>query len=523
VGKVRNVLFIMCDQLRADHLSCAGHPHLRTPTLDALARRGVRFPRAYVQSGVCGPSRMSYYTGRYMSSHGATWNRVPLSLREKTLGDFLGPAGIRVALAGKTHVLPDTEALERFGIEGGSALAALLRAGRFEELDRYDGHSPPGGESGYADYLRANGYAGEDPWSEHVIAADGPDGKTLSGWHMRNVHLPARVAEEHSETAYMTREAMGFIDEMGERPWCLHLSYVKPHWPYMAPAPYHAMYRTAQALPLNRSDAERIDEHPVLAAYRAHDESVAFQRPEAPGHVRPVYMGLIRQIDDWLGRLFAHMKKAGRLDDTLIVFTADHGDFLGDHWLGEKEMFYEEAMRVPFIVADPDPAADATRGTVDERFVEAVDVVPTILEALAQKPQDHLVEGRSLLPLLRGSAPATWRDQVVSELDYAFRAARQTLGRPPSECRATMVRTDRWKYVRWQGYRPMLFDLANDPKELRDLGGQAGGSYAHIVREMEARLGDWALGLKSRVTVDDAYVEARTNRHRQHGIHFGVW
>ena len=180
MGKVRNVLFIMCDQLRADHLGCAGHPHLKTPAIDSLARRGVLFPRAYVQSGVCGPSRMSYYTGRYMFSHGATWNRVPLSFREKTIGDFLRPAGLRVALAGKTHVLPDTDGLERVGIEGGAALAALMRAGGFEELDRYDGHSPPGTESGYADYLRKHGYASNDPWSDYVISAKGPNGETVS-------------------------------------------------------------------------------------------------------------------------------------------------------------------------------------------------------------------------------------------------------------------------------------------------------------------------------------------------------
>jgi len=407
VGKVRNILFIMCDQLRADHLSCVGHPHLKTPAIDGLAARGVRFPRAYVQSGVCGPSRMSYYTGRYMFSHGATWNRVPLSLREKTIGDFLRPAGIRVALAGKTHVLPDTEGLQRYGIEGGSALAALMGAGRFEEIDRYDGHSPPGSESGYADYLRAHGYISDDPWSDFVVAADGPDGKKLSGWHMRNARLPARVAEAHSETAYMTREAMRFVEEMGEKPWFLHLSYVKPHWPYMAPAPYHALYGPEDCLPLNRAESELADQHPVLAAYRQHEESLSFQRPDAAATVRPTYMGLIGQIDDWLGRLFALLKKLGRFDDTLIVFTADHGDFLGDHWLGEKEMFYEEALRVPFIVYDPDPAADATRGTIDERFVEAIDVVPTVLGALGLPGQEHLVEGRSLLPLLRGTMGET--------------------------------------------------------------------------------------------------------------------
>ena len=521
MGKVRNILFIMCDQLRADHLSCAGHPHLKTPAIDSLAVRGVRFPRAYVQSGVCGPSRMSYYTGRYMFSHGATWNRVPLSLREKTIGDFLRPAGIRVALAGKTHVLPDTEGLQRYGIEGGSALATLMGAGRFDEIDRYDGHSPPGTESGYPEYLRAQGYHSEDPWSDYVIAADGPDGEKLSGWHMRNARLPARVAEAHSETAYMTREAMRFVEQMGEKPWFLHLSYVKPHWPYMAPAPYHALYGPEDCLPLNRAESELADQHPVLAAYRQHEESVSFQRPDAAATVRPTYMGLIGQIDDWLDRLFAHLKKLGRFEDTLIVFTADHGDFLGDHWLGEKEMFYEEALRVPFIVYDPDPMADATRGTIDERFVEAIDVVPTVLAALGLPGQEHLVEGRSLLPLLRGTTGETWREAVFSELDYSFREARLILKRRPDECRAMMVRTDRWKYVWWQDFRPMLFDLASDPRELQDLG--ASDAHSAVRREMEERLAAWLRLRKTRVTVDDPYVAARTATHKKHGIFFGVW
>ncbi|HEX9522073.1 MAG TPA: sulfatase-like hydrolase/transferase, partial [Reyranella sp.] len=428
---------------------------------------------------------------------------------------------MRVALAGKTHVLPDTDGLERYGIEGGSALAALMRTGRFEELDRYDGHSPPGNESGYAAYLRAQGYNSDDPWSDYVIAADGPDGEKLSGWHMRNVRLPARVAEEHSETAYMTREAMRFVEDMGEKPWFLHLSYVKPHWPYMVPARYHALYGAKDCLPLNRDESELLDQHPVLAAYRQHEESISFQRPDAPETVRPAYMGLIKQIDDWLGRLFDQLKKLGRFDDTLIFFTADHGDFLGDHWLGEKEMFYEEALRVPFIVYDPDPAADSTRGTVDDRFVEAIDVVPTTLAALDQPAYRHLVEGRSLLPLLRGGKTETWRDAVFSELDYSFREARLLLKRAPRDCRAIMVRTDRWKYVWWEDFRPMLFDLANDLRELRDLG--ANDSYAHVRREMEGRLAAWFKARKTRVTVDDAYVEARTATHRKHGIHFGVW
>jgi arylsulfatase A-like enzyme len=519
MGKIRNVLFIMCDQMRADHMSCAGHPHLQTPALDALARRGVLFPNAFVQSAVCGPSRMSYYTGRYMFSHGATWNRVPLSVREKTIGDYLRPTGMTAALAGKTHVLPDAEGLERFGIEGGSALSALLQTGGFVELDRYDGHHPPGTESGYPAFLRTHGYRSDDPWSDFVISADGPDGP-VSGWNMRNVRLPARVAEPHSETAYMTDQAIGFVEAQGERPWFLHLSYVKPHWPYMAPAPYHAMYGPQHCLPLNRTEAELDDAHPVLAAYRQHDEAVSFSREDCPTTVRPAYMGLIRQVDDHLTRLFATLERLGRLDDTLIFFTSDHGDFLGDHWLGEKEMFFEEAIRVPFIVVDPDAGADATRGTIDDRFVECVDVVPTILEALALPPERHLVEGRSLLALTRATA-TRWRDQAISELDYSFRHARQVLKRHPRDCRAFMVRTEHWKYVDWLDFPPMLFDLRNDPQEQHDLGRDPG--YASVRAEMQQRIHAWMQRRKTRVTVADTYVEQRTNVHRKVGIHFGIW
>ena len=128
-------------------------------------------------------------------------------------------------------MLPDTEALARFGIEVESERGALLREGGFRVIDRYDGHRPPGPESGYAAFLRARGYDSADPWSDYVIGVD-DGGRIASGWQLRNVHLPSRVAEPHSETAYMTDLALDWIRAQGEKPWVLHLSYVKPHWPY---------------------------------------------------------------------------------------------------------------------------------------------------------------------------------------------------------------------------------------------------------------------------------------------------
>lgn len=520
MNRPRNVLFIMADQLRADHLACYGHPHIRTPNIDALARRGVRFDRAFVNSGVCGPSRMSYYTGRYPSTHGATWNRVPLSVGEVTLGEYLRNSGRTLVLAGKTHVMVDHAGLERLALDGGSELGQLLSAGGFEEIDRYDGHHEPGQESGYPAYLRRHGYVSDDPWTDFVIAARGPDGKPVSGWHMRNARYPSMVEERHSETAYMTDQALNFMERMGEAPWVMHLSYVKPHWPYIAPAPYHAMYGYEECLPPVRNEAEKHDAHPVLAAYRQQEESISFSSDECQRTVRPAYQGLITQLDDNLGRLFDYMENSGLMDDTLIIFTADHGDFLGDHWFGEKELFYEQVQRVPLIVVDPSPAADATRGGVEPRMAESVDILPTILSWLGLPLATHRLEGRNLLPLLYGQH-TDWRDCVFSELDYSYRLARQIVGKTTQNARAWSVRTDRWRYVYWMDEPEQLYDLESDPDQFIDLGRSP--NHEAVRAECRSRLMDWFTRLKRRTTVTDEMVEKGTNAYKKAGVFFGQW
>jgi arylsulfatase A-like enzyme len=520
MSRIRNILFIMADQLRADHLGCYGHPYIRTPNIDALAARGVRFTRAFVNSGVCGPSRMSYYTGRYPSTHGATWNRVPLSVGEVTMGEYLREQGRRLVLAGKTHVMPDHAGLQRLAIDGGSELGRLLYSGGFEEIDRYDGHHEPGEESGYPAYLRRHGYVSGDPWTDFVISARDEQGRAVSGWHMRNARYPALVAEPHSETAYMTDQALAFMRKMGGEPWVLHLSYVKPHWPYIAPAPYHNMYGIDQCLPVLRNEAEKRDAHPVVAAYRQQEESQSFAMDECVRAVRPAYQGLITQLDDHLGRLFEYMEGAGLMRDTLVVLTADHGDFLGDHWLGEKELFYETIQRVPFIVMDPTSEADASRGRAEARMVESVDVLPTFLDALDLPQAGHRLEGHSLLPLLRGG-PDSWRDCVFSELDYSYRLARLLVHKTPQTARAWSVRTERWRYVYWMGEPEQLYDLQADPDQFQDLGREA--THAAVRAELRARLFDWFTRLKRRTTVTDASVEKGTDAYKKAGVFYGQW
>ncbi len=530
VGRnVRNVLFIMADQLRWDYLSCAGHPTLKTPNLDALAARGARFTNAFVQGPVCGASRMSTYTGRYVASHGSVWNFVPLSVGQKTLGDHVRSHGIRCAVVDKTHVEPDVEGAARLGLDTLKGPGLLAMQGGFEPYERDDGILPAGFKveaNRYCDYLRAQGYASDNPWHDFANAGRDEQGRILSGWEMRWAGRPAHIAEAHSETPYMTRRAMEFITEQGERPWLLHLSYIKPHWPYVAPAPYHQMYSAADLLPPKRSEEERSAPHPVVRGYMDTEPSRSFASDAVRETVIPTYMGLIKQLDDQLGLLFAFLRECDIDRETLIVFTSDHGDYLGDHWLGEKELFHDTIVKVPLIVADPRAAADATRGRTVDELVESIDLVPTFLEALGLADAPQWLEGQSLQALLHGLAggleSGAPREAVFCENSYAFRdPVRLPLGRPVDGCQMTMVRTRRWKYVHYEGVRPQLFDLQNDPDELDDLG--ADEAHAPVREQMAARMFDWLRQRKRCPTIAHDDIEQWNRREVAAGIRIGHW
>jgi arylsulfatase A-like enzyme len=528
--RVKNILFIMCDQLRWDYLSCYGHPKLATPNVDALAARGVRFTRTYVQSPVCGASRMSFYTGRYVQSHGASYNEVPLKVGEMTLGDYLRPLGVQTALVGKTHMRADKEGMQRLGIDPGSIIGVRVAECGFDPYERDDGLHGLGPDGRYDPqmprynaYLNDKGYAGDNPWHDWANAAQGEGNSLASGWAMRHASKPARVREEDSETPYMTSRAMDFIAEAGDAPWCLHLSYIKPHWPYIAPAPYNAMYGPDDVLPVVRSEDERRDPHPVYREFMALRTAQTFGREEVREEVIPVYMGLIKQIDDQLGRLFRFLEQRGLFESTMIVFTSDHGDYLGDHWMGEKDLFHEPSVRMPLIVYDPSADADGVRGTTCDALVEAIDLAQTFLEALGAdaSSQAHRLEGRSLVPLLRGAVPAQWRRFAISEYDYSLQPVAAKLGVEPRDARLFMIADARWKLVHAPGFRPMLYDLETDPNEFRDLGADA--TCEEERRRLMAALNAWGLRHAQRTTISDQQIRDRRGKSQRRGILIGVW
>ncbi|MDJ0956545.1 MAG: alkaline phosphatase family protein [Arenicellales bacterium] len=522
-----NILFIMCDQLRWDYLSCYGHPHLQTPHIDSLAKKGVRFTRAYCQAPLCGPSRASFYTGRYMSSHGVMANKDPIKIGELTLGDYLRDANIHSTLIGKSEASPNHKALARLGIGDDTKIGRLVAQDGFEFYEDFAGLYPDPvlpSHLGYNDYLRAKGFAGDNPWELYANSAIDRSGRHVSGWQMRHADKPAIIPEEHSETAFVTNRALEFLDTVShDQSWCIHLSYIKPHWPYLAPAPYHAVYSEDQVVPAVRHECERQNPHPVYGAFMQQEYSQNFSREEVRRRVIPTYMGLIKQIDDHLGRVFEFLESKQLMHNTMVVFTADHGDYLGDHWLGEKDLFHEPSVRIPLILYDPSSGADATRGTTNDEPVEAIDIVPTLVDYVGGTQNHERMEGRSLLPLIRGTGSVSdWREYVVSEIDYSERGPRTLLNLHPYQCRAYMIRTADWKYVLYEGFRPQLFDLKNDPEEYRDLG--ADPAFESERRDLHELLFNWIRQRRMRTEIPtDLLFEMGPERDAELGILIGQW
>lgn len=512
----------MYDQLRFDYLSCAGHPSLKTPNFDRVAEMGVRFTNAYVQSPICGASRMSFYTGRYTSSHGAQWNGYPLRVGEHTMGDHLRKEGMECWLLGKTHMKADKEGMARLGLSPDSMIGARQAECGFDVWIRDDGlwaEGPDGfydtRRSPYNEYLKQKGYPSENPWVDFANAGVDEDGNLASGWMFKNADKPANICEEDSETPWLTQKTIEFM-EQAQQPFCAHVSFIKPHWPYIVPAPYHNMYGANHVPKPTRHDVERENPHPVFGAYMENKIATAFQDEEVRQKVIPAYLGLIKQCDDQLGVLLDYLEQSGRIKDTMIVLTSDHGDYLGDHWLGEKDLFHEPSVKIPMIIYDPRAESDAARGTTCEALVEAIDLAPTFVEFAGGQVPDHILEGRSLLPWLEGKTPA-WRDYAISEYDYSATPQCAKLGLEPRDARLFMVFDGRFKLMHAEGgFRPMLFDLETDPEEFHDLG--KGDSHQAEIDRLYGYLAQWGRRMSQRVTKSDDDVRAMRGDSLRKGI-----
>jgi arylsulfatase A-like enzyme len=475
-------LFITADQWRGDCLSAMGHPTVCTPHLDALAADGVLFRRHYAQCAPCGPSRASLYTGLYLHKHRSCINGTPLDTRHTNIALEMAKLGYDPVLFGYTDTAADPRGL----------------APDDPTLTTYEGVLPgfqaevylPEHHGLWFEWLANQGYViPRNPLDLRLPEEDYPGAEERGP-----TFPPPRYKAEHTETAFLTGEIIRYLENRErDNPWFVHVSYFRPHPPFVVPEPYNALYHPDDVPPPIRNGTAENEaaKHPWLAWALSQGN---FRAPEDDGHVRQLratYYGMIKEVDDQLGRLIGWLKAQDLYDNTLIVLCSDHGEMLGDHHLLSKLGFYDQAFHIPLIVRVPSGMTGALRGKQVEQFTENVDVMPTILDLLAETVPLQC-DGRSLAPFLTGEDPAHWRTEAHWEYDFrnpSTRDAERALGLRQDQCNLTVIRDESFKYVHFAALPPLFFDLADDPGEC--VNRAADPAYAPRVAEYAQKMLSW--------------------------------
>lgn len=440
-----NVLILSTDQQRWDALGAAGNPDILTPNLDRRAAQGTRFTRHFVQNPVCMPSRASFLSGQYPETLGISYMGVPLPEDIPLLPHYLAPYGYRTANIGKLHALPHANRDHRephpaYGFdyreisdEPGvyeDAYRAWVRAGAPEHLDAISLGLPLAAQVWQRTMGVRDGIVHPAERSpKRAVPFGAPDGLT--------------------HTAFVAERTIAFIEQQCAAPWLCIAGFYSPHSPWVVPQRFLDLYDPARLrLPSSRARQPfgRDGGRDADASGGTDDEL----RSAIHG-----YYAMVSEVDHHVGRILDRLEERGWLDDTMVIFTSDHGEWLGKYGrYGKGHPADDSISRVPLLIRPP-----AGRGPVEpaasvvDTIVEAVDVLPTILET-AMIPIPPALQGRSLWPLLRGEASAHSGTALTEHHGWKT------------------LRTDGYRYLVEVSGREYLFDLAADPDELEDVAAQ---------------------------------------------------
>jgi choline-sulfatase len=425
-----NILIIMSDQHNTNVMGCAGDPVIRTPNLDRLAGNGVLFEHCYTPSPLCAPARASFMTSRYPSGNQTWGNRCCLPSDIPTFAHSLGAAGYETVLAGRMHFNgPD----QRHGFEK-----------RFvgDLISIY----PGGGVPCLNDQL--------------LLGASGKQPVQISG-----SGRPAYQVFDEEVTGSAIDHLRSREDD---RPLCIVVGWALPHCPYICPPEDFRYYYDRVSLP-QLPDGYLESAHPSIAMLREHSNAREVTDDQIRC-ARAAYCGMITQMDRQIGRLLAALEETGLAEDTVVIYTSDHGDSAGEHGLWTKMNYFEGSAGVPLIVSWP---GRFPKGVRVPELANLIDLGPTVTD-LAEAPPLPDIDGRSLLPLINGDSEG-WTNETFSELGN-----RASI--PPSR----MIRRDNWKLMHFDGLPEMLFNLDEDPGEFIDRS--ADPSLANLRDELTARV-----------------------------------
>ncbi len=492
-----NVLFIITDQHRAADVGFMGNEVVRTPALDSIAARGTVFENAWVANPVCMPNRSTLMTGRMPSAHGVIFNDRSLDWGANTWVRSLRQQGYRTALLGKSHL---QHGLSRNSMNPARAAAVAEDPwpegwNTWEDDERFDVGADGSGRDDRADF--PDDFYGFDHvelsidhgaritghhlhwaldkgarYEDLVVPMSAESPATRRSDHWWQIYQPPYAPEVHS-TTFVTERTIAFIEEAAseDTPWVAWASYPDPHHPMTPPGEWFDRHDPADmVLPVSFNDPiegapaylKRVQQVPPhkqrgWVGMSGHGGNEALVRE----YIAATY-GAIEMIDDGVARLLNSLDRLGQLDNTIIVFTSDHGDMQGEHgFLMKGFMPYRGTLQVPLVIADPRRKANRTAS-----LASSLDVPQTLLALIGPAPFDGM-QGTSLVPLMDGAA-ASVRSHVLIEDDLPVASAKPS-GIPAKS--RTLIDENGRKYTRHSSGEDMLFDLAADPHELSDLSG----------------------------------------------------
>ncbi len=443
-----NLLYIFTDQQRADTMLCYGNAEIETPSLNALAQESFVFDHAYVSQPVCSPSRATMMTGLWPHTCGVPSCNVPLSADVPTIAEHLSDE-YATAYMGKWHLGDEIFPQHGFDTWVGSEDSYRRGYSREESLSRF---------SDFHHFLTDNGFE--------------PDSEAL-GQRIFSRHVEARVPEDLTKASFLGARAARFIHDGGDRPWALCVSYLEPHPPHTGPL--DELYEP-EGLPTGPAFMKRPQASVpliirLMAAYYMESEEYGLDLRTEEGWRRVLarYWGNVTLVDRSVGRILRALEESGQAEDTIVVFTSDHGEMAGDHGILGKTVMYEESVRVPLLLRAP--MLNGEPGHVGGNLSH-IDLVPTLLDLMGEAVPDDL-QGVSRVPVLRGDDELTDND-VFIEWDGADGHPPRSFGeaevnRSMAQPLRTVISAERWKLNLYTGGPGELYDLNADPHELENL------------------------------------------------------
>ena len=477
-----NILLITADQMRWDALGCMGNSIIQTPTLDALAKRGILFRNGFTPNPICVPARAAIMTGnmpQVCTGHKTNTGRIRDG--QPLLTETLKSVGYRTYALGKLHFVPYSPPNEPRLVHGFEHVE-WTESGRI--IGQFDQHGEGEGIEDYFDYLKQVGYLG-------YTRAHG-----IGNNDVRPCRTP--LPQEHTVDHWVADRTLRQLDlhrrEFADRPFFIWMSSPKPHSPYDPPDPYDKLYDPRSIPPPFGGESMLEQKNPYIE-YSRHHHGQESLSPQARQVIKAYYYGCITWMDKMIGRVIERLEQQGILDETLILFTADHGDLMGDFGTWFKCNHLNGSVRVPFIATGP----GIKPGTVNDALVGLEDILPTFAAA-AGAEIGQPVQGHDLTPIFRNPATSVRDVYYSSTLD--------------GDKSSAMVCDGRWKYIYSAGNATEeLYDEIADPGEIENLA--ISPKHEQRREEMRQKLIEQAIALQDNSLVPDGQlVRAEVDRKK---------